>query len=146
MKREGRLISRIMASIPSKNTGPELQLATLLLPLRRSYQLHPPEVLGHPDLIFPKQRLAIFVDGDFWHGRQWQLRGFRSLEEQFKGSQNAKYWISKISNNISRDGRNRRRLRRTGWHVMRIWENDLKSDADKCLRRIMRMIEKLDQP
>lgn len=140
MKRGSALISRIMTSVRSKDTRPELELQRQVRALGRSFKLHSSKLPGKPDLIFPRERLAIFVDGDFWHGRQWRLRGLSSLEQQFRKSKNAAYWIRKISQNIHRDLRTRRKLRRLGWRVMRIWESDLQRYSDRCLERIRRMM------
>lgn len=82
----------------------------------------------------------MFVDGDFWHGRQWRLRGLRSLQSQFRSTANRSYWVRKISGNIRRDARVTRQLRRMGWRVVRIWESELKFNIEGCIRRIARML------
>lgn len=143
MKRDAALVSRIMASVRSKNTEPELRLRKCIRSLGRPFKVHPAKLPGQPDLIFPRERLAIFVDGDFWHGRQWRIRGLSSLEQQFKNSNNASYWINKISRNVRRDMRTRKSLRQLGWHVMRIWESDLQLHSDRCIEKISRMMAKI---
>jgi DNA mismatch endonuclease (patch repair protein) len=104
--------------------------------------MHAAELPGQPDFVFPEERLAVFVDGDFWHGRQWSNRGLRSLADQFRRARNRRYWIAKIARNVSRDRRVRGQLNRRGWHVVRIWESDLREAPAKCLERIRRKLEK----
>ncbi len=84
-----------------------------------------------PDFVFPKERLAVFVDGCFWHGcpRCYQ-----------KPKQNAKFWREKIGGNQARDRRASRELRALGWSVCRIWECRLKKSPEVCVRRIERML------
>jgi DNA mismatch endonuclease (patch repair protein) len=78
----------------------------------------------------------VFVDGDFWHGNQWRLRGLDSLEQQFLDSPNAAYWVSKIRANIARDTRATTRLNADGWRVIRIWESQLRKEFDRCVTLI----------
>src|SRR5205807_6919308 len=102
-KRDAAVISRIMAAVHSQDTGPEIQLRRPLRILGRRLRSHPANVPGHPDFVFPRERVAVFVDGDFWHGRQWRLRGLSSLASQFSRSRNKSYWTRKITRNIERD-------------------------------------------
>lgn len=83
-------------------------------------------LLGHPDFAFRKQRLAIFVDGCFWHGCRWHCRMPQS---------NSEYWQRKLSRNAARDRSTTRLLRRSGWRVLRIWAHSLRS-PEIILRRI----------
>ncbi|WP_197685501.1 very short patch repair endonuclease [Nitrospira japonica] len=101
-----------MAAVRSKNTTPELTLKKALRTLQRKFRSHPSNIPGRPDFAFPNQRVAIFVDGDFWHGRQWKLRGLESLDRQFSRCLNKEYWIKKINRNVQRDKSNTRMLRR----------------------------------
>lgn len=84
-------------------------------------------VFGKPDFVFPKSRLAVFVDGCFWHG---------CPKHGTRPKQNRKFWDTKIARNRARDRRVNRELRKLGWRVVRIWEHDLAKHGDKCLRRI----------
>jgi DNA mismatch endonuclease (patch repair protein) len=88
-------------------------------------------VLGVPDLVFPRQRVAVFCDGDFWHGRRW-----KRLNCQLLTGTNAPYWSAKISSNIERDRRVTRTLRRQGWTVLRYWESDIKKKPDAIAAHI----------
>jgi DNA mismatch endonuclease, patch repair protein len=104
--------------------------------------MHRSDLPGCPDFAFDRQRVLIFVDGDFWHGRQWKLRGLPNLASQFERCRNRKYWVEKIERNISRDRSNSRRLRRLGWAVLRVWESDLRKRPEVSLSRVVRALER----
>ena len=76
----------------------------------------------------------MFVDGDFWHGRQWQTRKHASLEGQFAQSKSRDYWLRKIRRNMARDMANTAALLERGWKVARFWETDVNRDPDQCLQ------------
>ena len=78
---------------------------------------------GKPDVVFPRQRVAVFCDGDFWHGRDWPSRRRKLLR-----GHNADYWVAKLQANRRRDRRHDRELERAGWHVVRLWESDVLRD------------------
>lgn len=78
---------------------------------------------GKPDLVFPRARTVVFCDGDFWHGRNW-----RTLRMKLQKGTNAAYWLAKIKSNRKRDLRNTKLLKKAGWHVIRLWESDIKKD------------------
>jgi DNA mismatch endonuclease (patch repair protein) len=101
------------------------------------YRLHVKRLPGTPDIVFPTARVAVFVDGDFWHGNQWRLRGHSSIEEQFQGSPNATYWIPKIKRNVLRDSETDVQLRYGGWLVLRFWESEIKSSLESCVQRVV---------
>lgn len=82
---------------------------------------HPKEVPGHPDFYFPEHRLALFVDGCFWHACPKCRRRMPSTRADF--------WRDKIEGNRRRDNRVRRQLWSQGYHVMRVWEHDLKRES-----------------
>jgi DNA mismatch endonuclease, patch repair protein len=134
------LVSSIMARVKSEHTGPEIQLRNALQSSRFKFETHVPDLPGKPDIVFSIRKVAVFVDGDFWHGRQWRLRGLSSLASQFRATPNRSYWIRKIAGNIRRDARVNRQLRRMGWRVTRIWESELKTNTKGCIRRIERML------
>lgn len=98
------------------------------------WEKHPRNVPGKPDFFFPHQRLALFVDGCFWHACPICNRRTPTARSDF--------WRTKIDENRRRDNRNRRQLRQRGYHVMRVWEHDLKKDTWlKRLRSTIRRIE-----
>ncbi len=84
------------------------------------YRLGGSGLAGRPDLVFRRHRLAVFVDGDFWHGRDWEDRLLR-----LKKGNNAAYWVAKIEYNRIRDRRNNALLAQSGWTVVRLWETDV---------------------
>ncbi|OGF62628.1 hypothetical protein A2662_03775 [Candidatus Giovannonibacteria bacterium RIFCSPHIGHO2_01_FULL_45_33] len=95
------------------------------------WRRHVRGVLGSPDFIFPKRKLAVFVDGCFWHGCK---------QHCILPKSNKKYWLPKIENNSRRDLRNRAKLRRRGWKVIRIWEHEIKKNPEKIIVKIKRML------
>lgn len=139
--RSAEQISAVMARVRHKDTSPELALRKALWRRGLRYRLHRADLPGKPDLVFPHKRVAVFVDGDFWHGNQWRRRGLESLDDQFRGSPSAGYWIPKITKNIKRDALNTERLRVAGWRVLRIWESAIRGDPDECADRVMTILQ-----
>ena len=99
---------------------------------RRGYRFkkHVKSLPGSPDLVFSKRMVAVFIDGDFWHG-------FRFPAWEHKVSD---FWKAKILKNRARDQKNFRKLRRMGWTVIRIWQHEIKKDTESCVRRILNAI------
>jgi DNA mismatch endonuclease (patch repair protein) len=115
--------SRTMSLIRSKNTQPELTVRRLLHGRGLHYRLHVSRLLGKPDIVFSQQKIAVFIDGDYWHG--WRFANWADTLSP--------YWRQKIARNRKRDRANHRRLRRTGWTVIRVWEHEVKSDPKTCV-------------
>jgi DNA mismatch endonuclease (patch repair protein) len=134
-----------MRRVRSLDTSPELQVRKALWARGLRYRLYAKNLPGKPDLVFRRERVAVFIDGDFWHGNQWRLRGLRSLEEQFHDVSNSEYWVRKISRNVIRDEDATARLEYDGWHVIRLWESDLKSDLAGCVERVARAVNERRQ-
>lgn len=119
--------SALMGRIKGKHTGPERSMARLLRGAGRRFEIHARDLPGCPDFVFRRARVAVFVDGDFWHG--WRFPVWRlKLSEK---------WEAKIEANRRRDTRNHARLRRGGWSVVRIWEHQIERDPDACLLRVL---------
>ena len=120
-----------MARIKSKNTGPELILRKFLAKNKvRGYRLHY-KILGKPDLVFPKRKLAVFIDGCFWHKCPYCF---------VKPASRKKFWEEKIKKNIKRDKKVNELLVKNNWRVLRIWEHELKKKPEKtCLKIIRRL-------
>lgn len=95
---------------------------------------------GRPDIVFPGLRLAVFCDGDFWHGKDWEERR-RKLA---RGS-NPSYWIAKIERNRERDRETTRNLEAAGWTVLRFWESDILRDTTAVAEEILAARERLDR-
>lgn len=97
------------------------------------WEKHPSDILGKPDFFFPEFRLALFVDGCFWHACPKCDRNAPATRRQF--------WEEKIDTNRRRDNRTRRALRRQGYHVMRVWEHELK--RERWLARLKGMMTRI---
>ncbi len=122
--------SQVMSRIRGKhNLSTEMKLITLFRTAGICGWRRHQRLVGWPDFIFPKQRVAVFADGDFWHGRSSR-----------RPVQNAIYWKNKIECNQRRDKRTTRKLRRLGWSVVRIWESDLKRCPLQCIQRVTRKL------
>jgi DNA mismatch endonuclease (patch repair protein) len=106
----------------SSDTAHERTLRALLWRRGLRYRKNVKALPGKPDIVFSAARVAVFCDGDFWHGREWQR-----LSRKLRTGTNASYWIPKIKANRNRDRRNDRLLTREGWTVIRLWETDIRS-------------------
>jgi DNA mismatch endonuclease, patch repair protein len=119
--------SAVMSRIRGKGTKPELAMAKLMASAGLLWEEHCRDLPGRPDFVLRDFKIAIFVDGDFWHG--WRFPVWRlKLSE---------HWERKIAGNIKRDIRNFRALRRAGWKVIRIWEHQIWKSPAHCLEKIL---------
>lgn len=130
MSRAPETTHKIMSAVKSRDTRPELALRKELWRRKLRYRKNYKKLPGKPDIIFSRVRLAIFCDGDFWHGHNWAIRGYGSLENELQ--RYSKPWAEKITRNIQRDERINRELDALGWKVIRIWESDIKADVKRC--------------
>lgn len=125
--------SEVMSRIRSKNTKPELILRSLMHRDGFRYRLHVKSLPGAPDLIFPKYRAAIFVNGCFWHMhsrcKTWKIP-----------KSNGGYWIKKLQGNAERDRINKRQLRTLGWRVISIWECQVERSPELVALRAQRFL------
>lgn len=122
--------SYCMSQIKSSGTAPETVIRKLLWAKGRRYRISH-GLPGKPDIVFPSQRLAVFIDGCFWHGCRWHCR---------RPSSNVRYWRRKISGNQARDKKTARQLRAAGWRVARVWEHSIKKDPIKVIERIIQKL------
>ncbi|MBL7703891.1 MAG: very short patch repair endonuclease [Ferruginibacter sp.] len=127
-----------MKKIRSSNTTPELLLRKELWNLGYRYRLNVSKLKGKPDIVFNKFKLVVFVDGEFWHGYEWQ-------KKKPKIKANREYWVKKIERNIERDKENTKSLLAMGYVVLRFWEHEIKSDLSKCVKKIVAQIIKAAQ-
>ena len=132
--RSTEVTQKIMSSIPSKGTKPEMLLRKALWRKNLRYRVNYEKLPGRPDIVFTRQRVIIFCDGDFWHGHNWAIRGFSSMEDEL--SNYSDYWKAKILRNVERDREIDKTLKLLGWTVLRLWESDIKKDLDSCVRRV----------
>ena len=86
---------------------------------------------GKPDIVFKRARVAVFCDGDFWHGRHWPVR-----RAKLSMGANAEYWLAKIEANMERDLRHTQTLEQMGWRVTRLWETDIKRDPTAMAEQV----------
>ena len=123
-----------MSAIKSRDTEPELILRKALFTRGYRYRIHYKKLPGKPDIVFTKAKIAVFCDGDFWHGHNWALRGLSSLEEELEGYSD--FWKKKILRNVERDRVVTEQLQSENWQVIRIWESQIRSNVDQCVERI----------
>jgi DNA mismatch endonuclease, patch repair protein len=134
--RDPSLTSRMMSRVRHKDSKAELALRRALHAAGVRYRLHAPDVLGRPDLVVRSRRLAVFVDGDLWHGNPEEVRrrGRRSLAELFPTRTD--WWVAKIERTMARDREVTEALRANGWTVIRLWEHDVLRDPVGCAEQI----------
>jgi len=122
--------SEVMGKIKGKNTKPERILFDALSQAGLKFKKHY-KILGNPDIVFPTEKFAIFVDGDFWHGHFFNIRKLTLPE----------YWVRKIQRNMDRDKIYTQQLRNEGWKVVRLWEQDILKNVDKPIVKILKAIK-----
>ena len=122
--------SKIMSKIPGKNTKPELLFRKGLWKKGIRYRVDSTKLPGKPDVSNQKYKLAIFIDGEFWHGYDWPER-----KETLKS--NRAFWIPKIERNMQRDREVNKQLKEMGFTVFRFWTNEIKTNLDKCINDIL---------
>lgn len=122
-----------MQANKSKGTKPELLLAKAMWQLGLRYRKNSKTIFGKPDFSFKKYKVAVFVDGEFWHGKDWQTKkaGIKS---------NREFWIAKIERNMRRDEEVTGRLKTEGWTVFRFWGQDVVTDPETHARKIQEVI------
>lgn len=128
--------SRVKRANRKKDTAHEVLLRRTLWRMGLRYRKHASHLPGNPDLIFLRVRIAVFCDGDFWHGREWVR-----LRRQLQRRHNATYWLAKIGRNRQRDRRNTALLQKQGWLVLRLWETDIKKDPAAAALLIREAVE-----
>lgn len=134
-------ISDIMRRVKSQDTTPEVAFRKALWARGVRYRLHDNGLPGKPDIVIPRGRLVVFIDGDYWHGNQWRRRGHTSLAEQFVASPEAEYWVGKISGNMRRDRKNIAQLLHEGWQAIRFWESDISMSLHECVEITVKAME-----
>lgn len=119
-----------MSRIGGKDTKPELAVRSELHKRGLRFRKHVKHLPGKPDIVFPKAKLAVFIDGDFWHGFR-----FPAWEHTVSD-----FWKTKIGKTRERDQRNFRRLRANGWRVIRLWQHQIDREFDYCVSRVVRAV------
>ncbi|WP_137123123.1 very short patch repair endonuclease [Segeticoccus rhizosphaerae] len=138
--RDAATTSRIMSAVRSKNTRPELLLRRAVHAQGGRFRIHAKDVTGCPDLVVRTRKVAVFVDGDLWHGNpaEWQRRGRDSLADLFPNR--TEWWVQKIEKNVRRDREVDRELSADGWRVIRLWASDVVADPDGAARVVLRAL------
>lgn len=124
-------IAKNMSAIRSRDNKTELALRRALHAKGLRYRLHPSGIAGKPDIVFLRERVAIFVDGDFWHARLLREAGMQSFPILIR-TPRKEYWFTKFTRRIERDDEVNALLREAGWLVLRFWESDLQRDLRRC--------------
>src|SRR5687768_13465956 len=119
--------SALMSKMRSTNTVAERLMFELLEARGMSFGKHESNLPGRPDVVFHERRLAVFIDGDFFHGR-----GFSAWKHKL-----APFWLTKISTNIRRDRRVNRQLWKNGWSVLHLWSTDVERNPERAVTRVL---------
>ena len=126
--------SAIMQSIKCRGTKLELDTAKLLRRAKLKYRSHP-KIFGSPDFIV-EDRLLLFCDGSFWHGRDW-----KKLKERLLAGNNSGYWVKHIESNRKRDKKVNMMLSEQGQAVLRLWDEDVKKRPEWCVEKIKEVLD-----
>lgn len=127
--------SKRMSNIRNKNTQPEIILRKALWSGGIRYRINVTTLPGKPDIVIKKKKMAIFVDGEFWHGYNWNSKKERIVA-------NRDYWIPKIERNMERDLKNNYDLQAQGYIVLRFWQHQIKNDLAGCVHLINEVLNK----
>lgn len=123
--------SKIMKSIKGSDTGIEVRLRKALWHKGIRYRKNFKVFDCHPDIVITKYKIAVFCDGNFWHGKELRKRPIKH---------NSSYWNEKIRRNVERDLENTIELRDNGWIVLRFWEDDIQNNLPNCVDDVLRYI------
>jgi DNA mismatch endonuclease (patch repair protein) len=124
-----------MSAIRSKENRTESVLRRALHAKGLRYRKYLPGVPGKPDVVFSRERIAIFVDGDYWHGRVLREQGLEALQSYYTQKQQ-EYWLEKLTRNVARDDYVTALLESQGWLVLRFWESEVKKDVTGAVRQV----------
>lgn len=122
-----------MQANKANGTSSETMLAKALWLKGYRYRKNDKSVLGKPDITFKKLKIAIFTDGEFWHGKDWQIK-------KPKIASNQEYWIKKIERNMERDRQTQETLEASGWTILRFWHRQIKKNLNECVEAIEQVI------
>jgi len=124
---------RTMSRIKNKNTSIEIMLRKALWHSGIRYRINYRKLPGAPDIAITKHKIAIFCDGEFWHGKDWE-------QKKSKLKNNREYWVNKIESNIKRDLKNDHILYCLGWTVIHFWGTDISKDITGCVNEVSNAI------
>lgn len=121
-----------MQKIRSKDTKAEVLLRKALWKKGYRYRKNWKRLPGCPDIVLTKQKICVFVDGEYFHGKDWDA----GRKEKAEAGSNAAYWVPKIERNMERDKSADAELNGLGWTVLRFWSRDVVKDVDSCVNAI----------
>lgn len=130
-------ISKRMSHVKTKRNSAEIMIAKSLWHRGYRYRLNYKALPGSPDIALAKYRIAIFIDGEFWHGK-----GFEQRKTKLKN--NKVYWIEKIQENIDRDLKNDKLLRQMDWYPIHFWSNDVIKYCNQCVEEVICLIDDIN--
>lgn len=123
-----------MSKIRGRNTKPEILVRQFLFSKGLRYRLHDKRLPGKPDILLPRYKIAVFIHGCFWHGHE-------SCKYYVVPKTRTDWWLAKINRNVANDKKNKTLLTNAGWHVVEVWECDLKpASIDYTLNALLNMI------
>lgn len=127
-----------MSKIRGRKTKPEMTLRKALWHCGLRYQTNTKDLPGKPDISIKKYKLAIFVDGEFWHGYDWE-------QQQHRVRNNQAFWMAKIARNMQRDRQVNRQLVAKNFTILRFWEHEIKKNLGHCVAQVLAHVEDVQQ-
>lgn len=128
--------SHIMSKITGKDTKPEVKFRKSLWHAGFRYRKNYKKLIGKPDIAFNKYKTVVFIDGEFWHGYNWE-------EKKGKIKTNRRFWIPKIERNMQRDREVNKALERKGYTVFRFWDREIKKNLEECLTKVLHHLQSI---
>lgn len=137
-------IARNMSAIRSAENRTETALRKALFRAGLRYRKYRSELPGRPDITFVREKVAVFVDGDYWHGRLLVERGPRALRRRLArlSKQSRAYWLTKFQNRVLRDRAVTSALTEDGWIVLRFWESEARSNIARIVRHTAAVVRR----
>jgi DNA mismatch endonuclease (patch repair protein) len=139
-ERTKEVTHKIMSAIKSKDTKPEVFFRKALWKWGVRYRKNV-KLFGKPDIAIKKYKLVIFIDGDFWHGNNWEIRKLPSFESELANYSD--FWKNKILANIERDKIVNEHYKSLHWIVLRFWQSDIEKDLTTCIVKTIETINKM---
>lgn len=130
---------KTMSKIRGKDTKPEIVLRKALWNKGIRYRKNYKGLPGRPDIAVTKYKIAIFVDSEFFHGKDWEEK-----KPTIAKGANSDYWVAKIERNIERDAEKEKALTEMGYRVIRFWSKDVLKETDTCVRKVEELVEQID--
>ncbi len=141
VRRDPAVTSMMMSQVRRSDNRAERLLRSLLWKAGYRFRVQAIDVFGRPDIVFPRLRVAIFVDGDFWHGRVLREGGEIALRAVVRGERYP-WWRDKFRRNIARDTEVSSSLKKSGWRVVRVWESEVLRNPTSIANRIARILDR----